>query len=413
METIGRLQDPLLDIVIVQHQSDQATDQETIDDPENRSQIHDDHPDLLSCKVSHDGVDPGKSDYHVWKKLDKPRKTVTLHDRDEATIRGFWLMGTFISYIRVSTDKQARSGLGLEAQETAIRRYLEGCGGTLLEEYREAESGKRSDRPELRKALDRCKELGATLLIAKLDRLARNVHFISGLMESGVDFVACDMPTKNRFMLHVYAAMGEEEGRLISERTRAGLAERRRKGLPLGSAARVGPMTAAMEAAWFRCMETRRTQMAEVAREFLDLVGKQVQTLYSEGWTLQQVADRMNNQGYRTARGARWTRVQVMRVLRQLGVDTSRGRMERASAGRELARKIHESGGGIHDIVRAFGEEGLRNANGDPYQSEGVREALRDEGIKPTWKSSRGFVLSKSQRNMIRRRVAKLSGVKP
>ncbi len=119
-------------------------------------------------------------------------------------------MTAFIAYLRVSTQKQGDSGLGLEAQESAIARYA--ANGTVLATFREVESGKRSDRPELRKALDMAKRTGATLVIAKLDRLARNVHFISGLMDSGVEFVACDNPTANRLTLHILAAMAEHEG---------------------------------------------------------------------------------------------------------------------------------------------------------------------------------------------------------
>ncbi len=118
-------------------------------------------------------------------------------------------MSAFIAYLRVSTIRQGESGLGLEAQESAIARHT--SGGTLLATFREIESGKRCDRPELKAALDMCRRTGATLVIAKLDRLARNVHFISGLMESGVEFVACDMPTANRLTLHVMAAFAEHE----------------------------------------------------------------------------------------------------------------------------------------------------------------------------------------------------------
>ena len=141
-------------------------------------------------------------------------------------------MSAYIAYLRVSTQKQGDSGLGLEAQESAIVRYT--TNGTVLATFREVESGKRCDRPELRKALDMAKRTGATLVIAKLDRLARNVHFISGLMEAGVDFLACDMPTANRLTLHIMAAMAEHEGRMISERTRNALAAAQARGAARG-----------------------------------------------------------------------------------------------------------------------------------------------------------------------------------
>jgi DNA invertase Pin-like site-specific DNA recombinase len=132
-------------------------------------------------------------------------------------------MTDFIAYYRVSTDKQGVSGLGLGAQREAVARYL-GSTGQLLGEYTEVESGKHhSNRPQLKAALDECRKRRVTLLIASLDRLARNVHFISGLMESAVPFVAADMPTAAPFEIHIRAAMAEEERRKISQRTKAAL----------------------------------------------------------------------------------------------------------------------------------------------------------------------------------------------
>src|SRR3984893_18460178 len=131
--------------------------------------------------------------------------------------------GKFIGYLRVSTEKQGLSGLGLEAQRKAIEDYLNGGRWELLAEYVEIESGKRSDRPELAATLAHSKTTGATLVIAKLDRLSRNVAFISNLMESGVDFVAADMPMANRLTVHVLAAVAEHEREMISERTKRAL----------------------------------------------------------------------------------------------------------------------------------------------------------------------------------------------
>ena len=119
--------------------------------------------------------------------------------------------GKFISYLRVSTHQQGQSGLGIEAQRKAVEDYLNGGRWTLLREYVEVESGKRSDRPQLLAALAHAKTTGATLVIAKLDRLARNVAFISNLMESGVEFVAADLPMANRLTVHVLAAVAEHD----------------------------------------------------------------------------------------------------------------------------------------------------------------------------------------------------------
>lgn len=140
-----------------------------------------------------------------------------------------------IAYFRVSTDRQGRSGLGLEAQQQAVADFVNLKGWALSDEFIEIESGKRKDRPKLADAIAEAKRIKGKLVIAKLDRLARNVHFISGLMETGVDFVAVDMPTADRFMLHVYAAMAEEEGRRISQRTKAALAAAKARGVELGA----------------------------------------------------------------------------------------------------------------------------------------------------------------------------------
>jgi DNA invertase Pin-like site-specific DNA recombinase len=141
---------------------------------------------------------------------------------------------SFVPYLRVSTDKQGRSGLGLEAQQAAINAFLQPGDRLRSPPFVEVESGKNADRPKLREALARCRATGATLLIAKLDRLARSVHFIAGLMKADVAFVACDMPTATPFVLHVYAAVGEEEARAISQRTKLALAAAKARGTRLG-----------------------------------------------------------------------------------------------------------------------------------------------------------------------------------
>ena len=131
--------------------------------------------------------------------------------------------GKFVAYYRVSTQRQGRSGLGLEARQTAVRDYLNGGDWRLVAEVTEVESGKRSDRPKLAEAVKLCRLHGAALIIAKLDRLARNVAFISNLMESGVEFHAVDFPQANRLTVHILAAVAEHEAKVISERTKAAL----------------------------------------------------------------------------------------------------------------------------------------------------------------------------------------------
>ena len=136
----------------------------------------------------------------------------------------------FVAYYRVSTDRQGRSGLGVEAQRDAVGRHVASHSGELIADFCEIESGKRSDRPQLAAAIAAAKKAKATLIIAKLDRLARNVHFISGLMESGVDFVAADNPHANKLMVHLLAAFAEHEREQISQRTKDALAAAKTRG---------------------------------------------------------------------------------------------------------------------------------------------------------------------------------------
>jgi DNA invertase Pin-like site-specific DNA recombinase len=140
----------------------------------------------------------------------------------------------FIVYYRVSTDRQGRSGLGLDAQQQAVAAFLHDRG-ELLDAFTEIESGRRNDRPQLAAALDACRRHKAVLLIAKLDQLARNVFFISGLMESGVEFIAVDMPEANRLTIHILAAVAEHEREMISQRTKAALQAAKARGRKLGS----------------------------------------------------------------------------------------------------------------------------------------------------------------------------------
>src|SRR3954466_11391511 len=146
--------------------------------------------------------------------------------------------GKWVAYYRVSTAKQGASGLGLEAQREAVAGYLNGGNWQLAAEFTEVESGRKNDRPELAKALAMCRRIGATLIIAKLDRLARNVAFVSNLMESGVEFVAADFPQANRLTIHILAAVAEHEREMISARTKAALAAAKARGTWVSKAGR-------------------------------------------------------------------------------------------------------------------------------------------------------------------------------
>jgi DNA invertase Pin-like site-specific DNA recombinase len=217
--------------------------------------------------------------------------------------------GKFVSYLRVSTARQGASGLGLEAQRAAVTDYLNGGDWSLVQEIVEVESGKRNDRPALAAALRLCRKHRATLVIAKLDRLARNVAFISNLMESGVEFVAVDMPQANRFVVHILAAVAEQEAEAISKRTKAALAAAKARGTRLGgrrvSAERFAEIGAA----------ARQVRTEKADKRAADLLPV-IQSIQAKGaQSLRQIAARLNGQNITTPRGGEWSAVQVQRVL--------------------------------------------------------------------------------------------------
>jgi DNA invertase Pin-like site-specific DNA recombinase len=139
----------------------------------------------------------------------------------------------YVVYYRVSTKKQGLSGLGLEAQRTIVENFIK--NNEVINEFTEIETGKSANRPQLNKALECCKSNNATLIVAKLDRLSRNLHFVTSLQMANVDFVCCDMPSANRLTVHIIAAIAENEAQLISQRTKAALAEKKKQGVKLGN----------------------------------------------------------------------------------------------------------------------------------------------------------------------------------
>jgi DNA invertase Pin-like site-specific DNA recombinase len=218
--------------------------------------------------------------------------------------------GRFISYHRVSTEKQGRSGLGLEAQKKAVSDYLNGGEWELLHEYVEIESGRRKDRPQLKAALDMCKREKATLVIAKLDRLARNVAFVATLLEGRIKFVCCDMPEADSTMLHIYSAMAEREAIKTSERTKAALAAAKSRGKQLGWS--MGSRIVEQRIASKRGAAANRNQ----ARQFASNVLPIVQSIRAAGIKpLEGIAEALNARGVATARGGRWYAATVGRLI--------------------------------------------------------------------------------------------------
>ena len=169
--------------------------------------------------------------------------------------------GKWISYLRVSTDRQGKSGLGIEAQRNSVAEYLNGGNWKLVKEFVEIESGKRTDRPMLEDAVKACRAYGAKLVIAKLDRLSRDAHFLLGLEKAGVDFVAADMPNANRLTVGIMAMVAEEERRMISKRTKDALAAAKRRGTKLGGDRGVVPSKRALKLA-AQSLQARATSRA-------------------------------------------------------------------------------------------------------------------------------------------------------
>lgn len=224
--------------------------------------------------------------------------------------------GKYIAYYRVSTQKQGASGLGLEAQQETVARYLNGSAWDLVGEFVETETGKGADalakRPQLKAALEACRKSGARLLIAKLDRLARNVHFITGLMEASrgngknaVKFVACDIPDANDLTIHLMAAFAEHEAKRISERTKDALAMAKKRGVILGKsgAANLRPN-----------IEERQN----VANAFADKFRGTFEGLKERGFSQRGIALELNKMGVPTPKGGEWNQTQVQRVEKRL-----------------------------------------------------------------------------------------------
>jgi DNA invertase Pin-like site-specific DNA recombinase len=221
--------------------------------------------------------------------------------------------GKWISYLRVSTDKQRATGLGIKAQRKAVSDYLNGGRWKLVEEFVEVESGKKVDRPQFEEALAACRLHGAKLVIARLNRLSRDAHFLLGLDKAGVDFVAADMPNANRLTVGIMAMVAEEERRMISANTKAALQAAKARGKKLGGY-RGGAMPSAETHARSRAAIQKRAdaRAADIAPT--------IRRIQAAGHTsLSAIAAKLNNAGIPTVRGKGvWKAIQVQRVLKRL-----------------------------------------------------------------------------------------------
>lgn len=230
---------------------------------------------------------------------------------------GWKMEGRFIAYYRVSTDKQGKSGLGMDAQKQAVRDYLNGGNWELLGEYTEVEGGGKDDRKALAQAILDCKLKNARLIVAKLDRLSRDLHFITSLQKAGVPFIVAEMPDANEFTINIFAAMAQHERKLISERTKAALTQAKKNGKKLGSpviqaGGRIpgsgNPANANKKRADLAAMYANQMMVIiEVARR-------------SGRENLREIADELNKLGYSTRRGSEWTPTSVKRVINRSSI---------------------------------------------------------------------------------------------
>lgn len=211
----------------------------------------------------------------------------------------------YVAYYRVSTQKQ---NLGLDAQRTAVKNYLSSVGGSLIAEFSEKETGKNNRRSELMKAISECKAKNAVLVIAKLDRLSRNVSFIFALRDAGVDFVCCDFPTFTTLTLGIFASLAQSEREITSERTKKALAELKAKGVRLGRPD--AEITYDMRLKSASALSEISKENENNKRAFA-VVGR----LRAEGKSLRQIADWLNYNGFHTAKGAKFTAMSVKRLL--------------------------------------------------------------------------------------------------
>lgn len=217
----------------------------------------------------------------------------------------------FVSYLRVSTDRQGKSGLGLEAQRESVARHVASVAGVHVTEFVEVESGRKNDRPELARAIKECRLRGATLIIAKLDRLARNVRFVSELMDSEIDFIAADYPQANRLTIHILAAVAEHEAKMISQRVKDALAAAKARGVKLGKPENLSNSAVGS-------VRGNLVKQAKAQKRAVDTCEIIADINKGGDLSIRMIAKELNQRGIQTARGGTWSATQVSRVMKQM-----------------------------------------------------------------------------------------------
>jgi DNA invertase Pin-like site-specific DNA recombinase len=239
--------------------------------------------------------------------------------------------GKCVAYYRVSTKRQGDSGLGLEAQRHAVQSFLGSGHGSLIAEFTEVESGRQDQRPKLHEALKLCRVTGSKLVVAKLDRLSRNLGFLVSLQEAGVPFVCADNPTANELTIHLLSVLAQHERRVISERTKAALQAAKSRGIKLGNP-NIGQLSPNQR-------EAANAARSRLANVFVADIGEIIQDIRERGIvSLTGIARELNQREIPTQRGGRWQATQVRRVLERL-------------QGRNTASGISENSNDIHNVT--------------------------------------------------------------
>ena len=216
----------------------------------------------------------------------------------------------YVSYLRVSTQKQGYSGLGLEAQREIIQNHL--YDTTPITEFIEVESGRKKDRPKLKEALDLCRKTGSTLIVAKLDRLARNVSFLSSLLESDVEIVFCDFPQANKMVLHILSAISQYEAELTASRTKSALQAKKARGCKLGNPEHLlGKHNQAIQNSIMTC-KTKADNNPNNKRAVAML-----RTLVKENRSLNEMAKILNNEGFVTSQGSKFSKSTIHKLIKR------------------------------------------------------------------------------------------------